>query len=218
MRFAPRLSFIFILFAISSCATMFSGTEDKISFTSNPEKAKVYMDTRYLGETPLQITVPRIGWATANQNTFRIEKKGYKPQEFKLTTKFNTTATFNTVSLVSWLVDALSGAVTQYSPTEYHILLEPANSAYNRKELQKSFTVQSYILSNFDELLMNVAKREGEHIANLQTLLRIDDDKKEAFVDLLASPQLARKSPPQYLIELDRLMSESDQFGQKIIL
>jgi PEGA domain len=45
-------SFVFL---ISSCATLFKGTRQEVSFNSNPQKAEVWVNGAKLGETPVSL-------------------------------------------------------------------------------------------------------------------------------------------------------------------
>ncbi|MFQ3621402.1 MAG: PEGA domain-containing protein, partial [Spirochaetales bacterium] len=49
---AVLLLFILLL---GSCATLFKGTSQTISYSSEPTGAKVYVDGQYMGTTPFQL-------------------------------------------------------------------------------------------------------------------------------------------------------------------
>ncbi|WP_262147339.1 PEGA domain-containing protein [Chryseobacterium foetidum] len=98
----------------TSCATILTGTKDKISFTSTPEGAKVFHKGVEKCTTPCETEIPR----SLSKQTVTFAKEGYASQEVKLT------KTFNAVSLVNILIggaigvgiDAATGSLTKYSP------------------------------------------------------------------------------------------------------
>lgn len=107
---------VLLALAISttSCATIITGTSDKISFTSTPEGAKVLHKGVEKCTTPCETKIPR----SLSKQTITLEKEGYVSQEVKLT------KTFNAVTLVNILlggaigvgIDAATGSLTKYSP------------------------------------------------------------------------------------------------------
>lgn len=67
------ISFLIILsFTFTSCATLFKGSTDDVSFSSDPTGAKVYVNGNLLGTTPVQLELK-------SKNTYTIEfrKEGY---------------------------------------------------------------------------------------------------------------------------------------------
>jgi hypothetical protein len=108
--------------SVTSCATIITGTKDKISFTSTPEGAKVMHKGVEKCTTPCTAEIPR----SLSKQTVTFEKEGFSNKEVKLT------KTFNAVSLVNILlggaigigIDAATGSLTKYSPKEYKVELE----------------------------------------------------------------------------------------------
>jgi hypothetical protein len=106
----------------TSCATIITGTKDKISFTSTPEGAKVMHKGVEKCTTPCTAEISR----SLSKQTVTFEKEGFSNKEVKLT------KTFNAVSLVNILlggaigigIDAATGSLTKYSPKEYKVELE----------------------------------------------------------------------------------------------
>lgn len=108
--------------SVTSCATIITGTKDKISFTSTPEGAKVMHKGVEKCTTPCTAEISR----SLSKQTVTFEKEGFSNKEVKLT------KTFNAVSLVNILlggaigigIDAATGSLTKYSPKEYKVELE----------------------------------------------------------------------------------------------
>ena len=60
-------------FVFSSCATIFKGSTDDVSFSSDPSGAKVYVNGSLLGTTPIQLELK-----SKNSYTIEFKKEGYE--------------------------------------------------------------------------------------------------------------------------------------------
>lgn len=62
-----------LLFSMIGCATLFKGSNEKVSMSSDPEGAEIYANGQYLGKTPLQINL-------RSKDVYSIEfrKNGYE--------------------------------------------------------------------------------------------------------------------------------------------
>ncbi len=77
--FLSCIYFVPIL-SLTGCATIFHGSYDKISFSSNPTGANIFINGDSLGATPMNITLK-------SNRVYNIEcrKAGYKKQSFIVT-------------------------------------------------------------------------------------------------------------------------------------
>jgi hypothetical protein len=81
-RLVPALVLIMIF---SGCATIVDGTSQPVTFNSEPNRAKIFINGMQMGVTPLTIQVKR------SKNTVIVAKKdGYEEQQMPLQTKVNT--------------------------------------------------------------------------------------------------------------------------------
>lgn len=72
------------LLFLTSCATIISGSRQKVEITSEPTSAKVYINEIEIGNTPVQQNLKR------NQEYNLVLKlDGYETYETKLERKFN---------------------------------------------------------------------------------------------------------------------------------
>jgi len=114
-----------IALSVTSCASILTGTKDKITFNSTPEGAKVFHKGIEKCTTPCTAEIPR----SLSKQMVTFEKEGFNTKEVKLT------KTFNPVTLVNILlggaigvgIDAATGSLTKYSPKPYQIELEQKN-------------------------------------------------------------------------------------------
>jgi hypothetical protein len=63
---------------LQSCATIFRGTSQKIPVTSNPAGARIIVDGKDMGLTPLSVKL-----AKKRDHLIRLEKEGYAPLEMR---------------------------------------------------------------------------------------------------------------------------------------
>jgi len=107
---------------LSSCATILTGSNDEITFNSNPNGAKILINGAEVGKTPAVVSVKRPGNKTTNV-TFRL--KGYEDRTFALQSTFNIASCCNGSNLLGWGIDFVTGALFKYDKTNYSMDLEP---------------------------------------------------------------------------------------------
>ncbi|WP_027386042.1 PEGA domain-containing protein [Chryseobacterium gregarium] len=117
---------VFLLLSITlsatSCATIFTGTKDKITFNSTPEGAKVMHKGVEKCTTPCTAEIPR----SLSKQMVTFEKEGFNNKEVKLTKTFNPVTLLNILlgGAIGVGIDAATGSLTKYSPKEYKVELE----------------------------------------------------------------------------------------------
>jgi hypothetical protein len=88
------------VFFFQCCATLIPKSSETIPVTSHPPGAKIIIDGKEIGHTPLNLKLRR------NKNhVIRIEKQGYKPYEIRITKNVSTG-----LVIISLLGGAISGA------------------------------------------------------------------------------------------------------------
>lgn len=102
MRHIHRIGGYFCLmavaiFVINGCATIFKGSTDTVSFSSDPSGAKVYVNGLLMGTTPFQLEMK------SNQTyTIEFRKEGYE----------NRIVVLNNSVGAGWIViDAIFGLI-----------------------------------------------------------------------------------------------------------
>lgn len=156
-------------FTLSGCATIFKKTNDEIKFTSNIPNIKVFIDGQFLGETPLSVTLTR-SLISGQKNIARFVKEGYQTQEFKMKKEFETIAILNTTSITSWAVDALTGAMIKYSPTEYHVQMLEDGKQADSHEFQRKKRIYQFALLNYVNIKIDIIKGGGEYLSALTSM------------------------------------------------
>lgn len=168
-----------LLFAASifliSCATIVGGGRtQQMTFTSEPEGATVTVGGRILGKTPLTVQLDR---ERGKELTF--EKEGYKPIKMELTSTINPWFWGNIIigGLLGSTTDGLTGAVHEYSPSQYFInMTRIGSNAMSSKPSRGD--VMSYIIGNYGRISIELNSVEGEYVNALYALLEIPVEKR----------------------------------------
>ncbi len=112
---------------LSSCATVFTGTKDRIAFNSSPSGAIVYIDGIEQCKTPCSVKVKR----GIDDKDVEIKLDGYETRIFELDKEFNIVSVLNLGNLLGWGIDVLSGAVYKYDRKTYDFTLTKSNKTSN---------------------------------------------------------------------------------------
>jgi hypothetical protein len=105
----------------SSCATVFTGSKQAVTFNSYPQGADIEVDGINRGVTPAAVKLKK-GF---NGQTVTLKKEGFDPKIFQPETSFNSVAIINLFSIIGWGIDAATGAMMKYDPKVYEIKLQP---------------------------------------------------------------------------------------------
>ena len=126
------LSVLVISLVVTSCATIVSGSKQKVSFNSTPAKASVFVNGVQIGYTPFETKLKR----GVKAHKVKIVLEGYKPYEATLTRKFNGWYMGNIAfgGLIGMIVDISTGAVYRISEKELNVSLENNVSMTKNKD------------------------------------------------------------------------------------
>jgi len=106
-KFTSCVVLFCMVFFLSSCATIFKGTNEEVRFGSEPQKAEVWVNGAKMGETPISLKLE-------SKKTYQIEfrKEGYKPVTRTITNHVGAGWIILDVlcGLVPVIVDAATGA------------------------------------------------------------------------------------------------------------
>ena len=114
-----------IALSTTSCATIITGTKDKITFNTTPEGAKVIHKGIEKCTTPCTAEIPR----SLSKQVVTFEKEGFISKEVKLTKTFNPVTLVNILlgGVIGLGIDTATGSLTKYSPKEYKVELGQKN-------------------------------------------------------------------------------------------
>jgi hypothetical protein len=112
--------FLFCAILYSGCATIITGTSDRITFESKPDGARVFVDGLDEGTTPTTVRVKR----TVQRTDVSLRLEGFRTETIRLRKEFNFWSLLNLADPVGWLVDIASGSILTYRPKGYFIEME----------------------------------------------------------------------------------------------
>lgn len=105
--------------AFINCATIFTGTQDTVTITSNPEGASVYIGGLKMSSSGNYLV--KKGFDTQNVT---LKKDGYQDTNFILQRSFNAVSILNIFFPLGFVVDAVTGAMMKHDPTVYVIEMD----------------------------------------------------------------------------------------------
>jgi len=105
---------------LSGCATVFTGTSDQISVSTEPSGAKLYLNGNDMGRTPITVPVSR----SLGTTMMSVKKPGFEDKTFALQSSFNTIAILDIFLWPTFIIDAATGSIVKYSQTSYNLELE----------------------------------------------------------------------------------------------
>lgn len=194
VRITPAFALMVIALTASACATIVDGTSQPVTFNSEPNRAKIFINGVQVGVTPLTIQVKR------TKNTMVTAKKdGYEQQQIPLQTKVNTYFWGNILFLYGSTTDYFSDAMVEYSPNMYFISLDPIRKSEadgNRLHYEKK--VRNFILVNYAHLTQELAQGQGEYLASLFDLLAASGVPRGETVERLRRVSASHQDPPAF--------------------
>jgi hypothetical protein len=112
------ISFASTLLLLTGCATVFKGTDQVLTITSDPDGATVRIDGKPVGVTPLSTKVKK-----NSADSIMIEKDGFRTETMPLDKKFDGV----TLLSIFWdlgTTDFVTGAAYEYQPSTYHFKMK----------------------------------------------------------------------------------------------
>jgi len=163
---------------LNACATIISGTKQQMSFQSSPEDVTVTVTGRIIGKTPITVQLDK-----KSGQTVTFSKDGYKPITMELTTHLDSWFWGNIIigGLLGSTTDGVSGAVNEYSPTQYLVTLTPEKATKLDGPTTKAprDKVIEFVLVEYQHVAMELNGGKGEHLDSLLKLLNIPHSKRK---------------------------------------
>ena len=171
----------------SGCASIVTGTDQKVTFDSEPDGATVSVSGRVLGKTPVTASVDK----DKNQS-FSFEKDGFKTHTAQLST--STTPWFfgNIVfgGLPGSTTDSVSGAIYEFSPDQYFITLTPDTPTGVSSSAPRR--IKEIIIAFSGEFRKQLAAGGGEYVETVLSLIDVEESNRDTTIKALN--QLALKT------------------------
>ena len=144
-----------------SCATIFTGTTQKVEFTSEPEGAEIVIDGIEMGVTPATVEVKKPAMMEDRRVTLKLD--GYADRTFVLQKDFQMVSILNVFTgAVGFAIDIITGAIFSYSPETYNMKLESSDDQVKLEDLPRD-AEGNYLLSKIEGDL-TVLDEESGHL------------------------------------------------------
>lgn len=170
-----------LVLSLTGCASIMSGRFQELTFQSNPDGATVTVSGRVIGKTPLTTSLKK----DANQSLV-FEKDGYKPLSMQLSTRLDGWFWGNIVlgGLIGSTTDGLTGAVNEYSPSQYMVTLIPNGTTKLEEGSTRSSDqkTKDYIVLAYKDILIDLQKGDGQYLSSLLELLHVKPEGKSDAV------------------------------------
>ena len=120
----PALLSISLL--LSGCATLFTGTTQRVTIDSTPPGAAIVIDGKYIGTTPAKVRLDRdVNAILDDGKEISLEMDGYASNGYYLGADFEPVSILNMFNVFFWAVDAATGAIMKYDSDYYNFVLMP---------------------------------------------------------------------------------------------
>lgn len=119
-----KLALVIVALSLNACATMFNTTRQKVSFSSNPSGAEVFINNKSTGKTtPCNIWVTRKVQRgetnSKNQYIYEFKKDGFVPYAYtdnaKVSGKIYLNLLLNIAAIPGFGIDFISGGAYSYN-------------------------------------------------------------------------------------------------------
>ncbi|HIA36737.1 MAG TPA: caspase family protein [Flavobacteriales bacterium] len=190
---------LLLAFLLTNCASIFTGLEDEIKFTSSPDNAAVYINGELVNTTPCNVTVRRKGEKIA-----MMKLEGYNDEVFELTKKFNVVTLLNLFGppITGFGIDIITGAIKVQDPTFYNInLSQTNNNTSNNQESIKKKSIISQVVETRAETKLAEAEAKKTRAETARILADAEKARAEAA---LAEAEKAKKDASSEAVPEDQ--------------
>lgn len=159
-----QLLFVLALAAImSSCATVLTGTTQRVTIDSTPPGAKIIVDGYLMGTTPARVRLDRDFNAIIDDGKdISLELEGYYPDGYFLGADLEPTTILNVFCPFGFALDIVSGAIMRYDTDYYNFRLLPIDSEPVQPGSQSDQDVSE--MSDYEKLIKLVELYEDGYL------------------------------------------------------
>lgn len=122
------LTLLSLSLILGGCATAVSNTDAKVNFVTTPVSAAVYLDNKFVCNSPCEVTVPN-----DSHGMIVLRAPGYTAKSFLLDKKYNAVSYGNLALGVFYsvgdFVDTMSNSNTKYVSATMNVTLNPGEGA-----------------------------------------------------------------------------------------
>lgn len=183
-----------VAMSLHGCASIVSGRTQSVSFNSEPDGAKVTVNGKTLGTTPMTTLLKK---ETNQVATF--EKDGYRTQTRSLDTRVDGWFWGNIVfgGLFGSTTDNVNGSMYEYSPSQFYVNLVPLNGDSVSGQSGKA-KIKDFVVAGYTNLVTDIGRGSGEYLSSLYSLLHVQATQQAGVLANLRSALAAKKPIPDF--------------------
>lgn len=126
MKYFQLIAIFVVALFMSSCATILTGTTQRVTIDSYPQGADIIIDGQLMGTTPAKVRLERdLNAFIDNSKDIRLELNGYYPDGYYLGTDIEPVVVLNVFCPVGFALDAVTGALMRYDSDYYNFKMVP---------------------------------------------------------------------------------------------
>ncbi len=110
-----------------------------------------------------------------SEKTLIARKNGYEDARVLVGTSLNLFTLGNLISYTGFTTDAVTGAVWEYSPSNYYVNMMRNEKESRKEELLKKET-RRFILTNYNALRMEARSGKTDYMKTLSSMTKISID------------------------------------------
>jgi uncharacterized protein YceK len=163
MKYLQLLFVLAIAAIMSSCATILTGTTQRVTIDSTPPGAKIIVDGYLMGTTPARVRLDRDFNAIIDDGKdISLELEGYYPDGYFLGVDIEPSTILNVFCPFGFALDVVSGAIMRYDTDYYNIMLLPLEESTVQPGSQSDQDVSD--MSDYEKLIRLVELYEDGYL------------------------------------------------------
>lgn len=182
---------------IAGCASIISGTDQTMTFNSEPDGATVTVSGLVIGKTPLSVQINK-----GTNQSLTFEKEGYKKFTTQLSTSMDGWFWGNIVfgGLLGSTTDGVSGAIHEFSPDQYFVTLTPDNG--HGLSSSKPRKIKELVIAFGSQLRAELVAGGGETTSTIISLLGIEPEAQGITITVLEKLSQQNKNDLNFALRI----------------
>ena len=166
-----RLVACVVLLLGAGCALVPSGRMQDVTIDSNPQGAQIVVNGLAQGITPARVSLRR-----SKRTNVVLRKEGYVDRPIPLSTQLNPAFWGNIIlgGTIGSITDFACDSTVEFSPNTYYVNLDrktsDATTPAVTPEEARARSLVRYILVNYTELMVDVARERGDYLQGLVSM------------------------------------------------
>ncbi len=114
---------------LNSCATILTGTTQRVTIDSYPPGAEIVIDGRIMGNTPARVNLDRdINHFMDDGKDIQLVLPGYYSEGYYLGVDIEPTCILNVLCPIGFALDAVTGAMVRFDSDYYNFRMIPVET------------------------------------------------------------------------------------------